>query len=58
MADIIIYITKLLLKLSLSNFRVSRLKKINDLLEKEVFEIINKEDVLVGTRVFDSCFVN
>ena len=40
---------KLLLKLSLSNFRVSRLKKINNLLEKEMFKIINKKDVPIET---------
>ena len=47
-------------KLSLSqpNFRAFRLKEINGLLEKGVFEIINKEDVPVGTRIFDSRFVN
>ena len=49
---------KLLLKLPLSNFRASRLKEINGLLEKEVFKIINKKDVLVEIRIFNSRFIN
>ena len=40
------------------NFQVSRLKELNELLEKEVFEIINKKDVPVGTRIFNSRFID
>ena len=41
-----------------SNFQASRLKELNELLEKEVFEIINREDVSAEIRIFDSRFVN
>ena len=44
--------------LSLSNFQASRLKKLNKLFKKRVFEIINIEDVLIKARIFDNCFVN
>ena len=44
--------------LSHLNFQVSRLKELNELFEKEIFEIINKKDVLVETRIFNSRFVN
>ena len=40
------------------NFQAFRLKKINNLLEKEVFEIINKKDVFVEIYIFDSRFIN
>ena len=56
MTDIIIYIFKSIL--SHLNFQVSRLKELNELLEKEVFEIINKEDVLAETRIFNNRFIN
>ena len=49
---------KLLSKLSLSNFRVSRLKKINNLLKKKVFKIINKQDVFVEIYIFNIYFIN
>ena len=58
MTNIIIYIFKLSLLYPHSNFQVSRLKEINDLLEKEIFKIINKKDVLVETRIFNSRFIN
>ena len=47
-------------KLSLShlNLQAFRLKKINNLLEKRVFEIINKQDVSIETRIFNSRFMN
>ena len=41
-----------------SNFQVSRLKKLNELLKKEVFEIINKEDVFVEIRIFNNRFID
>ena len=56
--NIIVYIFKLSLSHSISNFQASRLKKLNELLEKEVFEIINKKDVPAETRIFDSRFVD
>ena len=40
------------------NFHASRLKKLNELLEKEVFEIINIKDLSTEARVFGSRFVN
>ena len=40
------------------NFQVSRLKELNGLLDKEVFEIINKKDVPVEICIFDSRFVD
>ena len=40
------------------NFQISRLKKLNELLEKKVFEIINIEDLFAEKRVFDNRFMN
>ena len=58
MTNIIIYISQLsLLQLHL-DFQASRLKELNELLEKGVFEIINKKDVPAGTRIFNSRFIN
>ena len=34
------------------------MKKFNELLEKEVFEIIHIDDLFTKTRVFESRFVN
>ena len=56
MTNIIIYMFKP--TSSHSNFQVSRLKKLNELLKKEVFEIINKEDVLAETRIFNNRFID
>ena len=53
MADITIYMSKP----PLPNFQMSRLKELNGLLEKGVFEIMNKQDVPAETRIFDSRFV-
>ena len=41
-----------------ANFQTSRLKKLNKLLEKRVFEIINIEDLFAKTRIFDNRFMN
>lgn len=46
MADITIYMSKP----PLSNFQMSRLKELNGLLEKGVFEIMTKQDVPAETR--------
>ena len=40
------------------NFQIFRLKELNELLDKEVFEIINKEDVSAETYIFNSRFIN
>ena len=40
------------------NFQTSRLKKLNELLEKRVFEIIYIDDFFTKARVFESRFVN
>ena len=41
-----------------ANFQTSRLKKLNELLEKEVFKIINIKDLFIKARVFENRFVN
>ena len=43
---------------SSANFQTFRLKKLNELFEKEIFEIINIKDLFIETRVFESRFVN
>ena len=58
MTNIIIYIFKSSLSHSHSNFQASRLRKLNNLLEKEIFEIMNKQDIPAEARVFNSRFVN
>ena len=56
MTDIIIYISRFIS--SFVNFQASRLKKLNGLLEKRVFEIIHIDDLSIKARVFESRFVN
>ena len=41
-----------------TNFQISRLKKLNELLEKKMFKIINIEDLFAKTRVFNNRFMN
>jgi hypothetical protein len=41
-----------------SQFAESRQKEINDLIEKDVFQSINKNDVSFDVRIFNSRFVN
>ena len=41
-----------------TNFQTSRLKKLNELLEKGVFKVINIKDLFTEARVFESRFVN
>jgi hypothetical protein len=41
-----------------SSFIASRAKEIVELLKKEVFESINKDDVSIDVRIFSSRFVN
>ena len=43
---------------SSANFQISRLKKLNKLLEKKVFEIIYIDDLLIKARVFENRFIN
>ena len=54
MADITIYMSKP----PPSSFQTSRLKEINGLLDKGVFEIMDKRDIPAGARVFGSRFVD
>ena len=42
----------------LANFQTFRLKELNELLEKRVFEIIYIDDLFIKTRVFESRFIN
>jgi hypothetical protein len=42
----------------LFQFAAFRQKKINDLIEKNVFQLINKNDVSLDVRIFNSRFVN
>jgi hypothetical protein len=44
--------------IAFSQFAASRQKKINDLIEKNVFRSINKNDVSSDVRIFNSRFVN
>jgi uncharacterized protein (UPF0262 family) len=41
-----------------SSFTASRAKEIAELLEKEIFEPINKDDVSTDVRIFSFRFVN
>ena len=41
-----------------ANFQASRLKKLNGLLEKRVFEIIYIDNLFIKARVFENRFVN
>ncbi len=41
-----------------SQFAASRQKKINDLIEKDVFQSVNKNDVSFDVRIFNSRFVD
>ena len=56
MIDIIIYIFKFIS--SFVNFQTSRLKELNELFEKKVFEVINIKDLFIVARVFESRFIN
>ena len=56
MTDITIYMTKSLPPPA--NFQTSRLKELNELLEKGIFEVINIKDLLTRARVFENRFVN
>ena len=40
------------------NFQTFRLKKLNELFEKGIFEIINIKDLFIEARVFENRFVN
>jgi hypothetical protein len=44
--------------IALSQFAAFRQKKINDLIKKDVFQSINKNDVSFDVRIFNSRFVN
>ena len=56
MTDITIYIFK---SMPFSaNFQTSRLKELNGLLEKGIFEIIYIDDLFIGARVFENRFIN
>jgi hypothetical protein len=44
--------------IALFQFAAFRQKKINDLIEKDVFQSINKNDVLLDVRIFNFRFVN
>ena len=41
-----------------ANFQTSRLKKLNGLFEKEIFEIIHIDNLFIETRVFENRFIN
>ena len=56
MIDITVYMFRFIS--SFANFQTSRLKKLNELLEKKVFEIIHIDDLFIKARVFESRFVN
>ena len=56
MIDITIYIFKFMSPSA--NFQASRLKKLNGLLEKRVFEIIYIDNLFIKARVFENRFVN
>ena len=56
MADITIYMSKSMPPLP--NFQASRLKELNGLLEKGVFEVMSTQDVPSGARIFGSRFVD
>ena len=44
--------------LFLSNFQIFRLKELNKLFRKRVFEIISIEDLFAEVKIFDSRFIN
>jgi hypothetical protein len=48
----------LIVHIALSQFAVFRQKEINDLIEKNVFQWINKDDVSSNVRIFNFQFVN
>lgn len=54
--NITVYLSKVISPLS--NFQTSRLKKLNELFKKKIFEIMNTENVFTKTRIFNNCFVN
>ena len=54
--DITIYMFKFIS--SFINFQTSRLKKLNELFEKRIFEIIHIDDLFTEARVFESRFMN
>ena len=56
MIDITVYMFKSISPFA--NFQTSRLKELNGLLEKEVFEIIHIDDLFTEARVFKSRFMN
>ena len=63
MADITIYMSKFTpppfkFMPPPANFHTFRLKKLNELFEKGVFEVINIKDLSIGARVFGSRFMN
>ena len=63
MIDITVYISKFTpppfkFMSSPANFQIFQLKKLNELFEKEVFEIINIKDLFIKTRIFESRFMN
>ena len=43
---------------SFANFQTSRLKKLNGLLEKKIFEIIYIDNLFTKARVFENRFIN
>ena len=56
MIDITIYMFKFIS--SPANFQISRLKKLNKLFKKEIFEISNIKDLFTEARVFENRFIN
>ena len=56
MIDITIYMFKFISPPI--NFQTSRLKKLNKLFEKRVFEIIHIDNLFTKTRVFENRFIN
>ena len=56
MTDIIIYMFRFMPPLT--KFQTFRLKEFNELLEKEIFEIIYIDDLFIRARVFESRFIN
>jgi hypothetical protein len=47
-----------IIHIAFSQFVESRQKEINDLIEKDVFQSVNKNDVSLDVRIFNSRFVN
>ena len=56
MTDITIYMSKSIPPPT--NFQASRLKELNGLLEKGIFEIIHIDDLSIKARVFENHFMN